>query len=180
MEFRHNDFWMDLILSARESAFHLEVRDAYAEPEESEPLRRFLNGEPEPVNGYDKDDWIDLVEEMIGRGATISRVRVITVPHSDYQRWLLSVAGSSVAAGEDIRYLPRHRVDPQDVPSDDWWLLDCRQVAFNLVDHDGRPAGAALSTDPKIVGHCIDVKDQLWQLATPYREYTNGSTPEDR
>ncbi|WP_433654006.1 DUF6879 family protein [Nocardia sp. CA-128927] len=171
---------MDLILSARVSAFHMEVRDTYAEPEESEPLRRFINGEPEPSDGYDKDDWIDLVEKMTGRGVTMSRVRVVTVPHSDYQRWLLSVAGSSVAAGEDIRYLPRHLVGPEDVPSDDWWLLDGQQVAFNLVDRDGRPAGAAVTTDPEIIGYCERVKDRLWQLATRYREYASGSTAENR
>ncbi|MBF6300604.1 hypothetical protein IU459_24110 [Nocardia amamiensis] len=160
---------MELFEGARKSAFHLEVRDSYAEPEESEPLRRFLNGEREPLSGYDKSDWLDLIATLTGRGITMSRVRVVTVPHSDYQRWLLSVTGSSVEAGEDIRYVSRHLAGK--IPPDDWWLFDGARVAFNLVDAAGKPAGAAVTTDPGIVANCMRMKERLWTLATPYAEY---------
>ena len=176
MEFRPSEYFLDLIQNAQESTFHMEVRDTYAEPEESEPLRRFINGDPEPPNGYDKDDWIELVETLTGRGVSMSRIRVVSVPHSDYQRWLLSVAGSSVQAGEDIRYLPRRRIHPKDVPADDWWLLDGQRVAFNLVNENGKPAGAAITDDLGIAAYCRSVKERLWSLATPYREYVNEST----
>ncbi|MEV6322277.1 DUF6879 family protein [Nocardia sp. NPDC051787] len=70
---------MELFEEARTSEFHLEVRDTYVEPEESEPFRRFLNGEPEPVGGYDKSDWLDLIATATatatGQGITMSRVR---------------------------------------------------------------------------------------------------------
>ncbi|MGK8522030.1 DUF6879 family protein [Nocardia asteroides] len=160
---------MELFETVRTSAFHLEVRDAYAEPEESEPFRRFLDGEPEPPDGYDKSDWLDLIARLADRGVTMSRVRVVSVPHSDYQRWLFSVTGSSVAAGEDIRYVPRHLAGR--VPPDDWWLFDGERVAFNVVDHSGKPAGAAITTDPGIAAYCRAVQDRLWALATPYAEY---------
>ncbi|WP_040775712.1 DUF6879 family protein [Nocardia pneumoniae] len=164
---------MELFDEARTSAFHLEVRDSYAVPEESEPLRRFLNGEPEPLGGYDKSDWLDLIAALAGRGVTMSRIRVVTVPHSDYQRWLLSVTGSSVEAGEDIRYVPRHLAG--EVPWDDWWLFDGKRVAFNLVDEAGKPAGAAVTTDPGIAAYCRSVKERLWTVATPYTEYTSAA-----
>ncbi|WP_454199697.1 DUF6879 family protein [Nocardia sp. Marseille-Q1738] len=162
---------MELFEEARTSAFHLEVRDTYAEPEESEPFRRFLDGEPEPVGGYDKSDWLDLIATLTARGITMSRVRVVTVPHSDYHRWLLSVAGSSVEAGEDIRYVARHLAD--ELPPDDWWLFDGARVAFNLVDHAGKPAEAAVTTDPGIAAYCRRMKERLWTLATPYAEYVS-------
>lgn len=173
MELRSNDSWFGLLESAQQSTFHLEVRDSYAEPEESEPLRRFLNGEPEPeVDGYDKSDWITLVETLTSRGVTMSRVRVVSEPLSGYQRWLLSVAGSSVAAGEDIRYVPRYTADG--VPVDDWWLFDDIRVGFNLVDSAGKPAGAALTTDEGIVSYCRGVKDCLWRQAVPFADYIAG------
>ncbi|UGT40179.1 hypothetical protein LTV02_29715 [Nocardia yamanashiensis] len=173
MEFRGIDDWDHLFHECRQSAFHMEVRDTYAVASESEPLRRFLAGEPPP--DYDKSDWTGLIREMTGRGVVVNRVRVITVPHSDYQRWLLSVTDENVEAGEDIRYLPRHLVDAADVPRDDWWLFDGTRVAFNLVDQAGRPAGVAVTTDPKIAAYCGDVKDRLMSMATPYREYINDS-----
>ncbi|WSJ19361.1 hypothetical protein OG326_18960 [Nocardia sp. NBC_01327] len=99
----------------------------------------------------------------------MTRVRVVTVPHSDYQRWLLSITAGNVDAGEDIRYLPRHLAG--DVPSDDWWLFDGTTVGFNLVDNDGRPSGAAITTDPGIAAYCRGVKEKLWRSAVPFNEY---------
>ena len=174
MELRSDDDWPELFRAARESAHHTELRDSYAEPSESEPLRRFLAGDPPPV--YDKSDWIDLVRETTGRGVTWTRVRVITVPHSDYQRWLFSVTGENVAAGEDIRYLPRHLAPADVLPSDDWWLFDDRTVAFNLVDVDGRPAGLSVTTDPAIAARCRWVKQRLLSLATPFALYVDEDT----
>ncbi|UAK34418.1 hypothetical protein K8O92_11525 [Nocardia asteroides] len=169
MEFRSDDRWLELFESARRSAFHLEVRDSYAEPEESAPLRRFLAGEPEPPDGYDKNDWIELIEALSDRGVTMSRIRVVTEPLSGYQRWLLSVAGSSVNAGEDIRYVPRHLAG--ETPLDDWWLFDDELVAFNLVDAAGKPAGAAVTNDPGVAAYCRVVRQRLWDRAIPYTEF---------
>ncbi|MEV6773856.1 DUF6879 family protein [Nocardia sp. NPDC051030] len=160
--------WPELFREAQQEAFHLEVRDTYAVPAESEPLRRFLNGEP-PVPEYDKRPWTKLVQETVNRGVRITRVRVVTEPHSDYQRWLLSITASNIEAGEDIRYLPRHLAG--EVPPDDWWLFDDTTVGFNLVDNDGKPAGAAITTDPGIAAYCRSVKEKLWQSAVPFDEY---------
>jgi len=160
--------WPDLFGQCQREAFHLEVRDTYAVPNESEPLRRFLDGEPDD-NAWLKP-WEQLVKATVDRGVAVTRVRVVTVPHVDYQRWLLALTALNAEAGEDIRYLPRH--DAGDVPSDDFWLLDDKQVVFNLVDENGRAAGAsALTTDPRIADHCRQVKERLWTLATPYAEY---------
>ncbi|WP_327145970.1 DUF6879 family protein [Nocardia sp. NBC_01327] len=160
--------WPELFRLAEQEAFHLEVRDAYSVPSESESLRRFLNGAT-PVPEYGRRPWTELVQETVGRGVRVTRVRVVTVPHSDYQRWLLSITAGNVDAGEDIRYLPRHLAG--DVPSDDWWLFDGTTVGFNLVDNDGRPSGAAITTDPGIAAYCRGVKEKLWRSAVPFNEY---------
>ncbi|MEU2034191.1 DUF6879 family protein [Nocardia amamiensis] len=173
MEFRGVDDWVHPFHECRHSAFHMEVRDSYAEPAESEALRRFLNGEPPPE--YDKSDWLGLIRDMTGRGVTVSRIRVVTVPHTGYQRWLLSVTGENVEAGEDIRYVPRHSVDPEIVPSDDWWLFDDELVVFNIAHPDGKPAGTGTTTDPGIVAYCREVKNKLWPFATPYQDYYANS-----
>lgn len=104
----------------------------------------------------------------------MSRIRVVTVPHTDYQRWLLSVTGSNVDAGEDIRYVPRHLAG--EVPPDDWWLIDNERVVYNLWDEHGSQAEAvAATTDPRIIEYCQGVKQRLWELASPYAEYVDNA-----
>ncbi|MFD6158361.1 DUF6879 family protein [Nocardia sp. NPDC060256] len=142
-------------------------------PNESEPLRRFLDGEPDDNAWF--ESWGRLVSETTTRGVRVTRIRVVTVPHVDYQRWLLALTVLNARAGEDIRYLPRHQISADQVPADDFWLLDDERVVFNLVDMNGRAAGAsALTTDPGIADRCRTVKQSLWPLATPYRDYIAG------
>ncbi|WUD55716.1 hypothetical protein OG300_23810 [Nocardia sp. NBC_00511] len=102
----------------------------------------------------------------------MSRVRVVTVPHTEYHRWLLSITKVRVEDGEDIRYLPRHLAG--DVPPDDWWLMDAERVAYNVVDVTGAPIGIAITTDPKIAAYCEEVRQRLWKLAIPYADYVES------
>lgn len=161
------DPWPEWFHGLRRSAFHLEVRDSYSEASENNRLRAFLAGEPPPDEP--PVPWHALMRETTERGIAVTRVRVVTEPLSDYHRWLLSITDRNIASGEDIRYLPRHEAGK--VSPDDWWLFDDERVVFNLADPDGKPAGAAVTTDPGIVDYCRSVRDRLWKLATPYAEY---------
>ncbi|GAB2452629.1 DUF6879 family protein [Nocardia tengchongensis] len=166
MEFRPT---RDLLREWQHEAFRLEVRDSYGVPGESEPLQRFLNDEPFDLREWFRD-WSELIGELGERGVTVSRVRVVTVPHTDYHRWLLTLAELNTEAGEIIRYLPRHTAG--EVPPDDFWLLDDERVGFTLADQDGRAVGGvAVTTDPRIVAYSREVRKRLWPLATPYAEY---------
>ncbi|NEW38194.1 hypothetical protein GV794_18645 [Nocardia cyriacigeorgica] len=168
--------WPELFGQCRREAFHLEVRDSYAVANESEPLRRFLDGEPDDHEWF--EPWARLVRGTTARGVKVTRVRVVTVPHADYQKWLLALTELNVEAGEDIRYLPRHMVDAGEVPLDDFWLLDDDRVVYNLVNERGSAAGAAAMTvDPAVVGHCREVRERLWPLATPYADYISAVSP---
>ncbi|WP_330233401.1 hypothetical protein OHA40_13580 [Nocardia sp. NBC_00508] len=166
MEFRPN---REILAESRYEAFHLEVRDEYGVPSEDEPFQRFLNNEPFDYREWYKS-WSGFVKELTARGVSFRRVRVVTVPHSDYHRWSLAMAAFNEEAGEDIRYLPRRLAG--EVPKDDWWLIDNEAVAFNLTGMDGRAVGSsAVSTDPGIVSYCRSIRDRLWALATPSSEY---------
>ncbi|GAB2699360.1 hypothetical protein GCM10027089_21670 [Nocardia thraciensis] len=113
MQFRPN---REVLAEARYEAFHLEVRDSYGVPAEDEPFQKFLNNEPFDYREWHRS-WSDFVQEHTARGVSFKRVRVVTVPHSDYQRWCLNVAALNIEDGEDIRYLPRHQAG--EAPPDD-------------------------------------------------------------
>ncbi|GAA3749133.1 hypothetical protein GCM10022225_36780 [Plantactinospora mayteni] len=67
------------------TAFHLEVQDTYYASEESEPLRLFLEGKPDDFAWH--RPWLDLMAATTAAGRSVTRVRVVTVPHVDYVRW---------------------------------------------------------------------------------------------
>ncbi|CCF61780.1 DUF6879 family protein [Nocardia cyriacigeorgica] len=172
MRLLQGEAFLDLFRQAERSAFHLETKDAYDVAEEDPQLERFLDG-------HDDDDyewfrpWLDLMRDATSKGIAVSRVRVVTVPLTDYHRWLLSITPENQHAGEDIRYLARHRAG--DVPSDDWWLFDDSVVAYNLVDGSGRAIGVGVTDDPHTVDRCRSVRQRLWEIATPYAEFAHST-----
>lgn len=156
----------DLLRICKREAFHLEVLDSYAEPYENEPLRRFLAGEPDDYAWF--QDWTNLIQETTGRGVAVTRVRIVTEPHTDYTRFSMTAAELNTKAGEDIRYLPRH--DAGEVPPDDFWLFDDELVIFSAFGESGGWYGA-VTTDPHIAAYCRGLKERFWSLAVPYSEY---------
>src|SRR5690348_3061710 len=94
------------LVRASRRAWHLELRDTYNVESEDEPLARFLKGEPDDYVWL--SEWLTFIREVTSRGTVVQRARVVTEPHVDYTRWGLVIAPCNIAAGEDIRYLPRH------------------------------------------------------------------------
>ncbi|WP_024804515.1 DUF6879 family protein [Nocardia sp. BMG51109] len=168
-----DDIWEPLFRETMDSAFHLEVRDSYAVADEAEALRRWAAGEP-----YEREEqpdtwraWDELMIETAGRGVALERLRVVTVPHSDYVRWLLDNTDDNVETGETVRWLPRHQVQPATVPADDYWLFDQAKVAYTTFADDGAFMGLSISTDPHLVGWAVEARDSLWPYGIDHAAY---------
>jgi hypothetical protein len=113
------------------TADHLEVRDRYRDEVEDEALRRWLAGEPDDLAWM--DPWLDQVRSLTAAGKRMRRVRVVSVPLSDYQRWALErVCQLNIDAGEDIRYLDR--ANAGGVPEFDFWLFDDGEPGAHAVE----------------------------------------------
>jgi hypothetical protein len=159
----------ELFRSPWQRAFHLELEDTYAVSGEFEPLRQFLAGEPEETSWHHR--WLDLVREITSTGKVVQRVRVVTEPHTDYTRWALSVSPRNIAAGEEVRWLPRHSIAPSDLSGDDYWLFDDHLVAFSVFTRSGEGVGFSVTTDPVIAAHLRAVRDRVWPAAVPHDTY---------
>ncbi|WP_280275134.1 DUF6879 family protein [Nocardia wallacei] len=159
----------DLYL-AHSRAFHLEVEDSYGVASENEQLQRFLKGEE---TGYPDDwqQWDAFVHEVTDAGTSIQRLRVVTEPHTDYTRFLLRHTDRNVTAGEQVRYLPRHKVSADAYTVDDWWLFDDSVLAFSVFTPEGEWAGGAITEDPVIVSRCVTIRDELWPIGIPFEKY---------
>ncbi len=169
MDLLTGDDFTDLFLSFKDTAFHLELSDTYHVPEESVPLAMFLAGRHDDFSWH--QPWLKLVRHAVQAGKRMTRVRVVSMPHSDYVRWGLTVAPLNIDAGEEIRWLPRHLAEGIDFPAGDYWLFDDRRVVFTVFHEDGRFIGGAETADPRVIEQCLRVHDQVWTLAIPHAEY---------
>jgi hypothetical protein len=131
-----------LFTSFGRTARRLEVRERYNVEDEQEPVRAFLEGRPADLAWF--TPWLDQIRRLTSDGRQFRRVRVVSVPLSDYNRWGLDIARHTSAAGEDVRYLNRARA--QDLPGFDYWLFDDTRVARLHFDAEDRPLGAEIIT----------------------------------
>jgi hypothetical protein len=128
------------------------VRDRYDEPDEAEPLRKYLAGEPDDLAWL--QEWFDLVREATAAGRRFVRVRVVTVPLTDYSRFGVQCAKFTNEAGEDIRYLPRDQADAAGLPQHDYWLFDSTTLVRMNFDDSDVFTGSELIGDPsQVVQH---------------------------
>lgn len=161
-----------LIRDFTRSAFHLELKDEYGVPEEDEPVARWRKGEQDDFAWL--EPWLAQMREATQAGKTVRRVRVITEPLTDYIRWEHEGTWRNQEAGEDIRWLPRHRV-PEGMAfpagGNDWWLIDDRILIVTYFHESGRVDAYEQVTDPSAVAECIGTRDRLWAIAIPHDEY---------
>ena len=169
VELLQGEAFDELFHAFERTAFHLEVQDSYHTPEEAGPFDLFLAGQPDDFAWH--RPWLDLVRQVTAAGKQITRARVVTVPHVPYTQWGLVVAPLNIAAGEDVRWLPRHLTEGIALTADDYWLFDDRLVVFTVFEPSGRFAGGASTTDPRIVRYCREVRQAVWARAIPHDRY---------
>ncbi len=172
MEFLQNEVYYALFRTFARTAFHLEVQDSYHTPDEAGPFQLFLTQQNDDLAWH--QPWLNLVRNVTATGKTIKRARVVTVPHGEYTRWGLTVAPHNIAAGEDIRWLPRHLIEAGALSADDYWLFDDDLVVFTVFEPSGRFAGGAATSDPTIVSYCRTVRDRVWAVAIPHSKYVDS------
>ncbi|MFF5130171.1 DUF6879 family protein [Streptomyces syringium] len=164
----------DLIRSARESAVHLEMRDAYGVENEIEGFAAWKQGHR--LNPDDRSSWwrpwLDLVQEVTAKGVVIRRARIVSEPVSDYIAFEHSGSFTNAAAGEQIRWLPRRMASDLALPGNDFWLFDGRLVQFNIFDGVGRWVHTDQTEDPAVAAHCASAFQAVWERGIPHEKYT--------
>jgi len=157
----------EVLQSAKRAALHLEMRDTYGP---SHPAYQdFRAG---GTGRYEMTKWRGIVQDTVGRGVTIRRARVVSEPPSDYIRWEHMLTEQNVAAGEDVRWLPRERAWDLVLPAADFWLFDHKLVMFNFCAGDGTEIEQEKSSnDPDIVARCLLAFEQVWGRAIPHGQY---------
>ncbi|RKN39732.1 DUF6879 family protein [Streptomyces hoynatensis] len=159
-----------LLASCRRSAVHLEMRDSYGVSYEAEDLAAWRR-----TGRWDNPDywepWMTLVRDAVSRGVAMRRARIVSEPVTEYIRFEYAGTSNNVAAGEDVRWLPRRRASDLALPGNDFWLFDDRLVEWNHFTGDGELAGHELSDDPAVVKLCGHAFEAVWERAVPHGEF---------
>lgn len=136
----------------------MEVRDRYNAPREVESFRRFLDGEPDNLSWA--ESWFSMIREATAEGRLFSRVRVVSLPLTDYSRFGLWASSFSSGAGEDIRYVTRDKAQKVELPNHDYWLFDSRKLVRMRFGGDDRFLGGEIIEDAAEI-----VKHNYWRDA---------------
>lgn len=153
-------------------AFRFEVQPVYLVAEERETFDEFLRGEPRPLTEFPFfTRWFDQIKAATNEGRHVVRVRVLTEPPTDYQRWEVWAGQFNAAYGEEIRYLPRSTAAKARIPlTDDWWLFDRQRLARMRFAADGTPQGGYIVTDPDLIAQHCKWRDLAVRLSAPAPE----------
>jgi uncharacterized protein DUF6879 len=158
-----------LLVEFEREAVHLEMRDAYGTAVELPYLARWAAGEPDDLAWL--EGWCRTLRDHVRAGRSVRRARIVSEPLSDYQRWSHSIAEPMVAAGEDIRWVPRRLVSSVAFPGNDFYLFDGRLVVFLHYAGNGLAVDRVLSTRASDVGLCRSAFEAAWALSVRHREY---------
>ncbi|MBB5788026.1 DUF6879 family protein [Jiangella mangrovi] len=162
--------FQDVLASARRSAVHLEMRDSYMLDDPA--FVAWQRGEGvDPVVQW--RPWVDLIRETVARGVVVRRARIVSEPVSEYIRWEHWTTAMNVAAGEQVRWLPRRQATGLALPGNDYWLFDDETVMVNYFDGNGQKPehGYDVLTDQQVAKLCSSAFESVWERAIPHEEY---------
>lgn len=126
------------------------MRDRYDAVYENESLRKFLAQEKDDLPWM--QEWLTMIHDATAKGRRFTRVRVVSLPITDYSRFGVWCAQFTNGAGEDIRYLSRDRADVEQLPNHDYWLFDSRKlVRMHFDDADAFLGGEVIEDANEVV-----------------------------
>jgi hypothetical protein len=160
----------DMIAVIRRSAAHLEMQPHYGLDDPS-----FLAWKAtgrHPADDERDEAWRHSVRTAVARGVTFRRLRIVPEPLTDYLEWERAITTEvNVAAGEQVRWLPRSQVVGLLVPAHDFWLFDTATVRFAHFDLDGRLTSEQSTGDQAVVAQNLAAFEVLWDRAIPHADF---------
>ncbi|MFH9420644.1 DUF6879 family protein [Streptomyces sp. NPDC017529] len=150
------------------TAWRLETRRGYAADRGTPKWERWQRGED--ISG-EENEWRTNVREQARLGKRFERVRLVDAPPTEGQRFLLDSGLGNVAAGEDIRNLPRAEAERLRLPEEDFWLFDSRVLVRFVFDDQDTTLGVIVSEDPTEVLAACQARDTAWHYAVPTTEF---------
>ncbi|MFF4987743.1 DUF6879 family protein [Streptosporangium saharense] len=158
----------ELIAGINHSAIHLEMRDAYL-PDNPNFLKWKETGS---LDHIDFSAWRRTISDAVARGVVFRRARIVSEPIADYIRYEYALTELyNVAAGEQVRWLPRRQASDLALPGNDFWVFDGRLIRFHHFAGDGSIVEDELCDDPAVIQLCVSAFESVWERAVDHSVY---------
>jgi len=165
----HQATFETLLSRCTASAVHLEMRDDYTP---SDPV--FLDWKA-GVHVDPKErwrEWYDLMVATTARAVKVRRARIVSEPVTDFIRYEYDLTeGLNLAAGEEVRWLPRRQASDLALPGNDFWVFDNRLVRFGYFAGNGDILDDEFTEDEAVVHLCTTAFESVWHRAIPHQHY---------
>lgn len=112
-----------------------------------------------------------MIRSAAVEGRRFARVRVVSLPLTDYSRFGVFCSRYTNEAGEDIRYLARDQA--RDLPDYDYWLFDSRILVRMRFDTDENFLGGEVIEDPAEVVQHNYWRDAAWHRAVRREDFAD-------
>ncbi|MFJ3927940.1 DUF6879 family protein [Streptomyces sp. NPDC090022] len=172
MSLRSAPAFSDLLAEARHSVVRVEMRDHYgveSEAAEFAEWRKHRTIAPDALETA--RPWVEMIQGAVRRGVRVQRARIVSLPASEYIRFEHASTFVNLAAGEEVRWLPRRLATDLALPGTDFWLFDDRLIRFGHFAGDGAVIGHEMNDDPATVRLCSNAFAAVWERATPHEEF---------
>lgn len=162
-----------MVAACQREALHLEMRDSYHISDEAARLAAFrATGQRDTShNSAERTQWLAMVRGLTSAGKRLRRARIVSEPVSDYIRYEWAGTHENIAAGEEVRWLPRRHASAIALPGNDFWLFDAQTVVFTVFAASGEVVVRQLTDDPAVVGMCERAFESVWAAAIPHESY---------
>ena len=162
-----------MVAACQREALHLEMRDSYHIPDEAARLATFrATGQRDSRhNSAERTQWLAMVRDLAKAGKRLRRARIVSEPVSDYIRYEWAGTHENIAAGEEVRWLPRRLASAIALPGNDFWLIDGQTAVFTVFAASGEVSERQLTDDADVVGLCQRAFEAVWSVALPHESY---------
>ena len=109
----------------------------------------------------------------VARGVRFRRARVVSEPGGPISSGSSTrgTAGLNIAAGEEVRWLPRRRASDLCLPGNDFWVFDDHTDPVRVLPGDGELVGHEVCRDPDVLKLCLSAFEAVWDRAIPHEGY---------
>ncbi|MEV7020823.1 DUF6879 family protein [Kitasatospora sp. NPDC093558] len=160
-----------LLSTCRRSAVHLELRDGYMLDDPLYVRWRAGHRDDRADRASWWSPWLQLVADAVERGVEVRRARVVSEPVSEYIRFEHEITFRNIAAGEDVRWLPRRRATDLSLPGNDFWLIDDTVAVIHHFSGDGDFVDDETTDDRDVIELCSAAFAAVWERAFPHQDY---------
>jgi len=101
----------------------------------------------------------------------LRRLRIVSLPPTDYIRYEHAVTPYNIEAGEDVRWLSRRDAADLALPGADCWIFDGTAIRWSHFAGDGAYVGEGFTADPKVSAFCAEAFEKAWARAVRHAEF---------